>query len=371
MPPANFASLIIPYVGDLVARNVTTNVNAPPATISEYLQDQWRNPNDILSVLLLLGPEIVQTAIAQVAGRAITPVVFSFGWTAYAFKALLSTVGCKWRETTPPTPTHKRPMNQRLTETNLIFESDGKLMPEVAYGSTTVVGAVSGHSRVSTNWLLSKLLVDFDEKVDKEMRSEQAHPLPPPFKSRTYDSGKVAMSNVTTVARKPAWEALRVSVLQVDSESPLPHGVPTLDWVWLSGMAIIVIQIALSIIPWVLYGDWVIFMIIAAGNLFALVGASLPQWREEKWPCPRNGGSTVILTQGNGSRHATVILGKKGCGLDLEILARGTRTAKSSIYTRLITALLACLWVMLLITVAGVSQNTWCKSSLKQVPSQQ
>lgn len=95
MPPANFASLIIPYVGDLVARNVTTNLDASPNTISQYLQDQWRNPNDILSVLLLLGPEIVQTAIAQMAGRAITPVVFSFGWTAYAFKALLSTVGCK------------------------------------------------------------------------------------------------------------------------------------------------------------------------------------------------------------------------------------------------------------------------------------
>lgn len=258
-------------------------------------------------------------------------------------------------------------LDQRLAETYLIFQSDGKLMPEVAYGSTMVVGAVSGHSRVSTNWLLSKLLADFDEKVDKEMRSEQAHPLQQKqtFESKTYDSDKVGMSNVTTVARKPAWEALRVSVLQVDSESPLPPGVPTLDWVWLSGMATIVIQIALSIIPWILDGDWVIFMIIAAGNLFALVGASLPQWREEKWPCPRTGGSTVILTQGNGSRHATVILGKKGCGLDLEILARGTRTAKSSVYTRLITALLACLWVMLLITVAGVSQNTWCKLSLK------
>ena len=59
------------------------------------LSAQWRNPKDILSVLLILGPDIVQSAVAQLAGRGITPVAFSFGWVAYAASALLSSVGGK------------------------------------------------------------------------------------------------------------------------------------------------------------------------------------------------------------------------------------------------------------------------------------
>lgn len=61
--------------------------------LADYLAAQWRNPSDILSVLLLVGPEVVQAAIAQLAGRAVTPVAFSFGWVAYAPSALLSSFG--------------------------------------------------------------------------------------------------------------------------------------------------------------------------------------------------------------------------------------------------------------------------------------
>lgn len=62
-------------------------------TVSQYLTEQWRNPTDILSVLLLLGPEIIRAAVAQQVGRIITPVSLSFGCAAYAVSALLSTVG--------------------------------------------------------------------------------------------------------------------------------------------------------------------------------------------------------------------------------------------------------------------------------------
>lgn len=66
-----------------------------PATVPDYLVAQWYSPSDTLSVLLLLGPDIVLRAVAQLAGRAVTPVAFSFGWVAYAVNALLSTVGGK------------------------------------------------------------------------------------------------------------------------------------------------------------------------------------------------------------------------------------------------------------------------------------
>jgi hypothetical protein len=68
------------------------NINNP-STVSDYLAAQLHNPNDILSILLLLGPDVIQRAIAQLVGRKITPVAFSFGWVAYAVGALLSAVG--------------------------------------------------------------------------------------------------------------------------------------------------------------------------------------------------------------------------------------------------------------------------------------
>ena len=66
------------------------------------------------------------------------------------------------------------------------------------------------------------------------------------------------------------------------------------------------------------------------------------------------------VAQGNGSHHAIVILGKKGVGLDLEILAQGTRTERASWVARIATGVLALLWIILLLTVAGIKQNTWC-----------
>lgn len=50
----------------------------------DYLEAQWHNPSDILSILLILGPDIVQGAVAQLAGRIVTPAAFSFDWVAYA-----------------------------------------------------------------------------------------------------------------------------------------------------------------------------------------------------------------------------------------------------------------------------------------------
>lgn len=59
----------------------------------KLLRNEFRDPGDVLSILLLLGPEVIQTALAQTTGSAIAPVAFSFGWVAYAVRALLSAFG--------------------------------------------------------------------------------------------------------------------------------------------------------------------------------------------------------------------------------------------------------------------------------------
>ncbi|KAF7588228.1 hypothetical protein BBP40_005979 [Aspergillus hancockii] len=293
------------------------------ATVSDYLSAQWKNPSDILSVLMLLGPDIVQRAVAQLAGRIVTPVAFSFGWVAYAASALLSSVG------------------------------DGRLMPDVDVDNTVVVGCASGHFRTTKSWVLGRLLRDFEDAIDKEMKGERPH-IPP---GATLEPKEGPSAREREQGR--AWEALRVTVFEVENEPSPGHGIPTLDWVWFSGWAVILTQLGIAVVAWAVDGSWDTFLITAAGNILALVEGSLPQWRKEKWACPKTGGGTVAITQGNGSRNAIVILGNRGVGLDLEILARGTRTAPTSWLTRIATACLAILWILLLISVAGMQQNKW------------
>ena len=48
-----------------------------------WLQRQWRNPSDIFTILLIIGGEVVQVAIAQLCAGpvpSLAPVTFSFGW---------------------------------------------------------------------------------------------------------------------------------------------------------------------------------------------------------------------------------------------------------------------------------------------------
>ncbi|KAK7728875.1 hypothetical protein SLS63_006483 [Diaporthe eres] len=75
------------------------------STTEADLREQWGNPRDILSLLLLLGGDIVQKAIAQQVGHqvrpfgrygpavSVAPVAFSFGWVAYGFSSLLAAFG--------------------------------------------------------------------------------------------------------------------------------------------------------------------------------------------------------------------------------------------------------------------------------------
>jgi len=61
-----------------------------PDKASGEFAEQWRNPGDVFSVLLILGGDIVGRAVAQLAGSRLTPVAFSFGTLsicrAYAVK---------------------------------------------------------------------------------------------------------------------------------------------------------------------------------------------------------------------------------------------------------------------------------------------
>lgn len=232
--------------------------------------------------------------------------------------------------------------------------ADGHLMPRTDMANTTVIAAQTGHIRTTNSWVLGRLLRDMDDRLDDSMKDELPHVTP----------GRVQSFIKSAAPRKEGskpWEPLRISVFEVIDEPGYVHGIPHRDLVWVSGFVVIIVQLVIAIIPCAIDGEWGTFLITGFGNVLALLEGSLPQWREEKRSCPKNGGATVTITQGNGNRHAILILGKKNVGLDLEILARGTRTAQPSLFTRLSAAILAVLWIGLLITASGFKINTWCK----------
>jgi len=82
-----------PILGSLVASGSSSVSNV--AQVKALLWEQWTNPKDILSILLLLGPDIVRNAVAQLSGRAVTPAAFSFGRVAYSTAALVHAFGGK------------------------------------------------------------------------------------------------------------------------------------------------------------------------------------------------------------------------------------------------------------------------------------
>ena len=278
------------------------DTSGSPDTPSEALRLQWSNPGDILSLLLLIGGDIVQKALAQFAGvkvplfhressLSLTPVAFSFGWVAYTFMSLTSIFG----------------------DNQLLPEPDCKLL---------VVNCSNAYVRENRSWALGRILRDHEatHEVDKEKG--------------------VAM-------RIDIFDALGV------------HYRPDIDYLWVFGWIVILAQQVIAVIPWILYGDWAIFLVTVCGTFGALVTGALPQWLEEKWPgrVMRKGKRKIVaLTRGNGHPHVMVIV-SDGKGWDLESMA--TAIGMSRPGTRIACVILTAWWTLLLITVSGLEQNTW------------
>ncbi|KAA1474345.1 hypothetical protein DENSPDRAFT_324893 [Dentipellis sp. KUC8613] len=275
--------------------------------VAHTVRATWENPTDTMTILLIIGGDTVLRSLAQLSGRHFTPVAFSFGWIAYSFDALMSVFG------------------------------SGRLMPPPDYDAK-VISAANGFARDNRSWVLGRLLRDFE------------HPLE---------------DNI----------ALCVTIFEAIPGAKV--GVPDIDWCWIVGVVVILLQLVVAAIPCAVDDDWSILTITGGGTILALVTGALPQWRFEKWACRPNTAKALSLTGGNGSRSVMVIIGN-GVGLDLEDLAvaesprllrRGSeRGNPRRIFVNLPLALwmtqascvvLSALWIVLLITVTSLKQNTW------------
>lgn len=273
----------------------------------QQLHGQWGNPNDVLTLLLLVGGDVIQQALAQQSGDKLpTLVVFSFGWVAYTFTALLSAV------------------------------AGGRLMPSPPAPASIVISTEYGYARANESWILNRILRDYEKSW-----------MPVPVKEKLQDM---------LTAEKKGKAGLCIAVFEASKNGTA--GIPQRDLYWFSGYVVALLQLAVAVIPWRINGDWEIFLLTAAGTALAFITGSFSQWRHERWCCRRNSSKTFVLTRGNGAQHALVIQGA-GRGLDLEDLAAMTDRPRSSWETKVVFAALTTCWVVLLLTASGIRNQSW------------
>ena len=119
------------------------------------------NPSEVFSVLLIIGGDIIQKAIAQLSGRRVTFLSFSFGWVAYAFGALMSAFG------------------------------DGTFMPPPDYPAS-VIEVGSRNKKANGSWVIGRLIRDLESEVEGQMETwdyPPEHAGGKPIKSGESDSG--------------------------------------------------------------------------------------------------------------------------------------------------------------------------------------
>lgn len=228
---------------------------------------------------------------------------------------------------------------------------ENKLMP-VADCSCKVINGRSGHVRDNSSWVIGRIVRDFENWMDHG----EAEPHVRKCVEKLIDGrGKEKNTGKAQVGVRAVKVGLCVSVYKAKRARPGHSG---RDLVYFSGFATGIVQLGLAAIPFGLFGDWSILLVAAAGILLSFATGALPQWKGEKWACRTETTKTVVLTRGNGSQHAIVIIGD-GKGLDLEDLATAPTMSTPSRQTKLATTTLAVLWIFLLVTAAGIRQNTW------------
>ena len=276
------------------------------------------DPGDIFTLLMIIGGDVVQVAIAQVSGGPVTiftPVVFSFGWVTYAVQAMLSAVG------------------------------ENRLMPKPEV-DCAVINAHNGYRRTNSSWVLSRILRDFEHwqgPLPDEIEAQKLKELQEDAVSKRKDASQIRIG-------------LRVTIWQC-VEAGKPRG----DLIYWAGFMVAAIQLGIAAIPWGLYGEWLIFLIVGVGTLLAFFAGSLPQWHKEKFgvrTVEEQKKKDIFLKRGNGDHDALLILGHDGC-IDLEALASPYRDLKAHTLTRPLSLLLAALWILLLLLIAGYDQHTW------------
>ncbi|CAL1698114.1 unnamed protein product [Somion occarium] len=294
MPLKLYRSLLYSY-GNTITRLLESRSQL------DSVKAQWLNPTNILSILTVIGVDVVQRAIAQLAGNPcyFTPVALSFGWLGYALNAVGTVIG------------------------------EGRLMPP-ADCQCILVDATTQTSRRNRSWILGRLVRDHET-----------------------DSTKPGLT------------------LTFYKASLRYQGIPSMDWVYCSGIAVIFIQLGISVIPITLFEDWNVFIVTVAGTVLSLFTGALPKWRKEKWSCRTLQNETdravICLTRGNGYSEVLVIISEGRGHFRLEDLALADPGGVPTFGTLAIMMVLFICQLLLLLTIAGLQNNLWFLFAIKSL----
>ncbi|EED16997.1 conserved hypothetical protein [Talaromyces stipitatus ATCC 10500] len=303
------------------------NTSAP----ADAFDREWSQPsNYAFTILLLLGGDLINRALAQLAGGWVTPVAFSFGWVSYATASVCAALG------------------------------EYKLMPDADTGCCIINGK-NGYVRGNNSWVLGRMMRDYEYWMGRPVADKTEALIEARWKfekekeAREYSASKVEVP-------RPSQAGLVVSIWKPNTK--VKHGTPGHDILYWSGIIVTIIQLGVSCIPLGLTGDWGVLLITGGATILCYFTGALKQWRIEKWACRRldhRSKKNFVMTRGNGAQHAIAII-SDGYGLDLEDLATGFANVDSptiSLFSQISVIVLGILWVALLITASGLTDDSW------------
>lgn len=234
-----------------------------------------------------------------------------------------------------------------------------------------LINAESGYGRNNYSWVLSRMLRDFDywrpqscdedkEKKIVKLKADNKAKREKLTEERQQTADVEIQRKIDKKLQKlPEDEeiriGLRVTVWHCKTSQRQGPG----DAAYWVGLFVSSVQLGIAAIPWGFYGEWFTFLVTASGTLLAYASGALPQWYDEKSVDRKlKKAKGIFLTQGNGAEDVILILAGKG-DMDLEALAAPQRELRGPWTTRIMSAILAVLWVCFLITIAGWEQRTW------------
>lgn len=199
-----------------------------------------------------------------------------------------------------------------------------------------VINTKTGYIRTNQSWVLGRIVRDYEYWMPASVRED--------LQARIGEMGYNK-------------RGLCVSFYDaVESKDGKKIGESTSDIVRKSGFAGTLIQLGIASVPCGLYRQCSTLLVTACGIILAFASGALPQWKKEKLACRLGSRKLIAITKGNGAQHVIVINGR--CvGLDLEDLATADGVTLTS--TGIYACGLVVFWLALLITVAGIRENTW------------
>jgi hypothetical protein len=232
-------------------------------------------------------------------------------------------------------------------------------MPDADTGCCLINGK-NGSVRDNGSWVLGRMMRDYHYWMLEPVRLKTQEVL---ASARDFDL-KREMEKPPDL-RKNVEERKQAGLVVSfwEHSATKPAGKPGRDILFWSGIVVSIVQTGVAAIPCALYGDWGVLLITCAAMALCLAMGSITQWRIEKWACRELQGKekVFVLTRGNGAQHA-IVIDSKGRGLDLEDLATGFANVDAphiTVSSRVITAVLGIMWVLLLITSSALVNDAW------------